>query len=793
MKKVVICLISGLFIICFPLSSKTEALSKKNSYDVGFKIVRLNDISREFKLKSGETTARPIRVFIWYPAHITPAANKLKYTDYLFLSESAKKNRKLTPAEKSKLLKDFAEGEGESQKRIDILEKLPAQAVQEAKEIDRKFPLLLFGPGGTTAGYFYSSMCEYLAEKGYIAMAFPSLPVSEGERWPFNQTGLDLHIRDMEFILDWAKTRPNVDSKHVALIAFSVGGVSQALLQMKHNIAKAFVSLDGGTGYRYGYNMLENSKYFDIEKMNIPYFHAHGLKKAQYIVRKDFSVFNKNKTAHKYLLTFDDLSHADVTSWYMVKNKIADAEKHKKTIEQYDVLNKALLLFLNRYLKNDEPSGTKLREMDRHPFLTIEHSQNPGTTRNRLIEDFMKNNRESNAALEKKDYERYKNLSHKLVQFTPDHPVYMYQYAKSLALTKNVEDSLAWLEEILKLKGSVIKSAAADKDFEILFDNQTFKDLVQRANNELKPVNTGKVAFTVKERDLMSEGVAYDSQKKILYLSSIYKRKIVAISRDGKVRNFTEEKQDGLLGVIGMEVDEQRRHLWVCSGWSGRNDISGIKRGEPARPTAIFKYHLDSGKLIKKYKLKNFQGHFFNDITISSKGDAYITDTHAGEVYTIGTKNDELELFSRGYLWANGITISDDDKDLFVAHYAGIDKIDIQTGETLRLSHGPNTSLVFADGLAFYKNSLIAHQVSVLGGIYRHVLNESRDRVERTYPLELYNPLFDFPTTGEISGDTYYYLANAQFRNYNKDGTIFPFEKLSDVYILETSLADSEK
>jgi sugar lactone lactonase YvrE len=805
MKIAIILAITGLFMMCSQPPGKKQAKPKKGSYDVGFKIVQLEDSTRKYKLKSGETAARPIRLFVWYPAKNTPASQKLKYTDYLFLSEKLKTGlkRNLTTEEKSKIIKDFAgaDSETETGKRINLLKNVSTHAVLNAEEINQKFPLLLFGPGGSTSGYFYSSMCEYLAGKGYIAMALPSLPYNEGERWPFNQTGLELHIRDMEFVLKYAGTQGNVDSKNIALIAFSVGGVSQALLQMKQRPgasglttpARAFVSLDGGTGYGYGYDMMKRSKYKNIEKMDIPYFHAHGLKKAQYIVRKDFTVFNKNKTAHKYLLTFDDLSHADFTSFFQVKNKIGDGGENKKTGEQYAVLNDAVLIFLDRYLKDDKTSGSQLRAMNQYKFLTIEHSQNPGATRKRLIEDFRKNNKEAAAALKEKNYERYKNLSHQLVQFTPDHPVYMYQYAKALALTKNVDDSLAWLEEIFKLKGSIIKSVDRDKAFEILFEHPKFKDLVQRANNELKPVNNSTVAFTIKERDLMSEGVAYDSQENTLYLGGIYKRKILAVTRDGKVRNFTEEKQDGLLSVIGMEVDEKRRHLWVCSGWSGRNDISGIKRGEPKRPAAIHKYHVDSGKLAGKYMLKDWRGHFFNDLTVSSKGDVFITDTHAGEVYTISTKKDELELLSRGYLYANGITISDDDRDLFIAHYTGIDKFDLRTKESVRISHGGDNTLVFADGLAYYKNSLIAQQDSVLGGVYRHFLNDSRDRVERKEALELYNPLFDFSTTGEISGDTYYYLANAQFRNYNSDGTIFPFEKLSDVYILETSLTGKAK
>ncbi len=788
--------VCALFMLCVPAMEKMEAQKGPGTYDVGFKLVQLKDSSRTFKLTSGETSARPITLFVWYPAKKTAQSRALKYTDYLFLGQDVKEKGKLTGAEKEKILKDFVledmakAAEGETGKRMRVLKNLETRAYLNAGAVEGKFPLLLFGPGGTTSGYFYSGQCEYLASQGYVTAALPSLPVNEGERWPFAQTGLELHIEDMEVALEYAGKLDNVDAKHTALIAFSVGGVSQALLQMKHVSASAFVSLDGGTGYKYGYNMLKQSKHYKPAKMNIPYFHAHGLKEARYIVEKDFTLFNKLKTADKYLLTFDDLSHAEFTSLYQVKHKIAGTEGNQKAFEQYALLNEAVLNFLNCYLKKDAASGEKLKAMAGHArgCLALQHGQNPNATRERLAKDFMKNNGQAAAALKAKDYEAYKKWSHRLVQYTPNHPVYMYQYAKALALAGDVEDALSWLEEVFKLGGSLLTGADKDKDFEGLLEHPKFKELVQRANKEFKPLDNSKVAFTIGERDLMSEGVAYDSRAKVLYVSSLYKRKIVAVTADGKVSDFVKEKQDGLLGTAGMEVDEQRRHLWACSGWSGRNDISGIKRGDPPRTPGIYKYHLETGKLVKKYMQEGAGPHFFNDLTVSSAGDAFITDTVSGEVYTVHHKRDKLELFSSGYAYPNGITISDDGRDLFIAHYTGISKIDLRTGATILVSAGAGNTLVFADGLAYYKNSLIAHQVSCIGGIYQYFLDDSREEVKSKKALELYNPLFDFPTTGEIGGDTYYYLANAQFRNYNRDGAIFPFEKLSDVIILELPL-----
>ncbi len=392
-------------------------------------------------------------------------------------------------------------------------------------------------------------------------------------------------------------------------------------------------------------------------------------------------------------------------------------------------------------------------------------------------------------ALNNKNYPRYKELSHQLFQIAPDHPLYMYQFSKSLALCENVDESLKLLAKTLNHGAPIVKSAAQDSSFAILFENQKFKELIQRAEKELQPVNNSVTAFTISERDLMSEGVAYDATKKVLYLSSIYKRKIISITQDGKIQNFAKEKQDGLLGVLGMEVDEKRRHLWVCTGWSGRNDILDIKEEKEIIP-AILKYNIDSGNLIKKYAATDTIKHLFNDLTVHSNGDVFITDTFGGKVYTVHHEQDELSSFSDVYLYPNGITLSDDGKDLFIAHYLGLDKIDLQTGRRIQMTSPENITLVFIDGLTFYKNTLIAHQGSTLGGIYQFSLSSTRERVISKKAIELFNPLFEFPTTGEIAGDTYFYLANAQFRGYNKDGSIFPYEKLSDVYVLKAVLGN---
>lgn len=304
--------------------------------------------------------------------------------------------------------------------------------------------------------------------------------------------------------------------------------------------------------------------------------------------------------------------------------------------------------------------------------------------------------------------------------------------------------------------------------------------------------SSSQVAFKIPERDLIPEGIAYDPQMKTFYVSSTYKRKIVAIDARGQARDFTAEGQDGLMGVVGMRVDPKRRLLWALCGDAGINMPMKVMDEKNMGRSGVFKYDLKTGKLIKKYLLDNTSArHFLNDLTINSRGDVYITDSLAASVYVISPDRDELELFTRSDEWAfpNGIDLSDDEKVLFVAVRDKVAVIDVETRKS-RLLELPDFD--GSDGLYFYKNSLIAidsyHNQRVVG---QYFLNKDFTRVDRVKAIERDHPLLIQPTTGVIVNSDFYYIANSQLQHFrrllNADGT-YPANELSEVVILKTKL-----
>lgn len=304
-----------------------------------------------------------------------------------------------------------------------------------------------------------------------------------------------------------------------------------------------------------------------------------------------------------------------------------------------------------------------------------------------------------------------------------------------------------------------------------------------------------QVAFRIEGRELIPEGIAYDPHARIFYVGSTYQRKIVSVDRKGAVRDFTGEAQEGLLGVVGMKVDSKRRVLWaVSTNAGGGMPGKGLDR-DCLGCSAVFKYDLRAGRLIKKYVLSNKPNvHFLNDLTINSHGDAFITDTVTGDIYLISRGKDELELFINlgQQAFPNGIDLSGDEKHLFVAAAGGIRVVNLRDKKSRALKLPDGVSPVVIDGLYFYKGSLIAIQpFADRRKVVRYHLDEEANAVSKVEVVESEHPLFNQPTTGVIVGRDFYYIANSQlqlFRRIYKPDGAYDKGQLLDVVVLRRRL-----
>jgi hypothetical protein len=161
-------------------------------------------------------------------------------------------------------------------------------------------------------------------------------------------------------------------------------------------------------------------------------------------------------------------------------------------------------------------------------------------------------------AHKEKDYAAYLENMKRAAHLRPGHPTLLYNLAGAHALAGDRAEAARLLARVAAM--GLVYPAGEDEDFASLKDADEFRAALRQFTKNREPVGDGATAFTLPEKGLVAEGVAYDPADGAFYVSSVYRRKILRVGRDGAAREFATER-DGLWSVLGMKVDARRRHL----------------------------------------------------------------------------------------------------------------------------------------------------------------------------------------------------------------------------------------
>jgi len=391
------------------------------------------------------------------------------------------------------------------------------------------------------------------------------------------------------------------------------------------------------------------------------------------------------------------------------------------------------------------------------------------------------------AAYKAKDYTAAIESFKKAAEIIPDHPTVIYNLACMYALAGKKSEALSELSKVAEM--GVIVPAEKDNDLDSIKDTPEFKLILKRFETSKAPVINSSAGFTIHEKGLITEGLAYDPAEETFYVSSVHKRKILSVNKAGEVNTFASE-QDGLFSVLGMAVDAKRRHLWVTS--TAFPQMVNFKKEEDGT-SAVLKFDLRTKKLLKKYVLTNAgKKHALGDLTVQSNGDVFTTDSLSPAVYVIHPQKDEIELFLEdpGFGSPQGLAFSNDEQHLFMADYStGLFDIDVKTKHVAHLAPLAGATLLGIDGLYFYKDSLIGVQNGVTPQrVVRVALSQDLKRAARLEVIEANNPVFLEPTLGVIVKDTFYFIANSQWPLVDENGKLAAEDKLQEPVVLKIKL-----
>lgn len=388
-------------------------------------------------------------------------------------------------------------------------------------------------------------------------------------------------------------------------------------------------------------------------------------------------------------------------------------------------------------------------------------------------------------AYEEKSYPSFLDNMKLAAELRPNHPRLMYNLAVAYALNGKQSDALRWLHKTADM--GLTMSAQADHDFDSLRELPEFNAILKQFETNKTPKVNSLHAFTVHEKGLVPESIAYDADKQTFYISSVYKRKILSVTKAGESRVFAAENV-GLWSVLGMKVDRPRRLLWVCTtAHPQMSNFQAVDKGK----TALVKFDLRTGKLLAKYQpADTAKPHWFGDLVINSAGDVYATDSVTPAVYVVRHDSNSLETFLEGqpFVSPQGLDFTRNQQQLFVADYSkGIMLVDLETKKVTSLAS--DFTLLGIDGLYYYKGSLIGVQNGVNPQrVVKLTLSKDLTRFERFEILEANNPEFDEPTLGVLIKDDFYFVANSQWGAIDELGHLAPDEKLRDPTILRLRL-----
>jgi len=291
-----------------------------------------------------------------------------------------------------------------------------------------------------------------------------------------------------------------------------------------------------------------------------------------------------------------------------------------------------------------------------------------------------------------------------------------------------------------------------------------------------------QVILTNSEADIIPEGIAVGNNGTI-YVTSIARKKILAIDEQGRASDFIASGQDGFLQGLGIKIDEKKQWLWVVSNEKQIDHYI----------SKVHAFDIKSQKLQQQYLIEDTAKHLFNDLTLDASGKIYITDTYGASVYEVDPFNQKMHLFIHDSLIAfpNGIASNNKGK-IYIATYShGLINLDLASKRLAPVKGYTDSTKAFnLDGILYYRNSIVGvyngAEDNSNNAIIQYNLDSEGNSIIQERIIDVGNTYFHEPTTMGIHDNKIYVIANSYLAAYNanKESVDGITDKLGAVTIL---------
>ncbi|HEY7334120.1 MAG TPA: tetratricopeptide repeat protein [Bryobacteraceae bacterium] len=349
---------------------------------VGFRLLVEQDRSRYVSASDGTGTyARPIRVYLWYPAKAT--SKSMRFGRYAALADDD-----VWPAEISGRARDvlkFSRGplaRSLAPAAFEALLQRPTLAAENANPAVGRFPLIALGQG-----LYYESpialaaLSEFLAGRGFVVVTTPL--VGTNSMVVRNDVqDLETQVRDLEFAIARARQLPFVSGDRLGVLGFDQGGMAGVLLAMRNRDVDAFASFDSGIMYPHPSGLPQASPSYDPAALRVPWLHdtsPSAMARPPDPAVK--SLFDTAVHSNRYLLVTEGMAHVDFTSYGLIGGRRAIPgywdDPAPETARREGIVADYLAHFFDGFLRADTASVAWLDRDPKAAFpgaqMTLEH------------------------------------------------------------------------------------------------------------------------------------------------------------------------------------------------------------------------------------------------------------------------------------------------------------------------------------------------------------------------------------------------------------------------------------
>jgi len=300
-----------------------------------------------------EEKGRQFQINIWYPAQ-AGSGTSLTFEHYIHLMGS-ETNFDLTEEQKkfgeqlyiTQTNELGAEGKF-TKEELGRLTQLEVLAQLDAEAEPGKFPVVVLPNGSSTANH--SITAEFLASHGYVIVGFaPKGRFSSV--FEVSTIGLETAVDDLEFVLGVISKLPNADMDRVSLVANAIYSSVCASAVCKNPKINSLVSIEGGLPSNFEQQLLKGSAFYAPENFVIPSLFLYA-PHPSIDPKHTFHLIN----SRRHYAHLPNMSEYAVLNYGMFDSIIPDiiGAHEGGTQRGFEMCNKVLLRFLNKYMKESE-------------------------------------------------------------------------------------------------------------------------------------------------------------------------------------------------------------------------------------------------------------------------------------------------------------------------------------------------------------------------------------------------------------------------------------------------------